>query len=237
LQYLRGPWSKGCGEGWTTLRRACSLWLPQLICLDTVDPKFLSYEVHRSDQGWDGLNGHLSNVGLAVAVTKDSCPDFPVHQTGCVFVDASSIQSDIGGYVDWEYSLVVGCSAGSPPNYAEVQVMDEPLASLCQTSEDNFWGAALGAARGWLLLPAPSSARDHTSGEVTEVLLQLTRRRQLVRGKGLGWGWGGKTHTRDRNSYRVETQPRVIKHLTVLDDPALAYPVLAPGDVSSVRAP
>jgi hypothetical protein len=149
-----------------------------------------------------------------------------------VFVDASSIRSDIGAY-SFQYYLAVGFAAGKPPAILNVYLVDEPLVSFCQSSRDDS------PMRGYFT-SFPSSARDmrdHLSVEVTPVALQLTRRSELVRGGERGWGWGGQTPTHDRNSYRAEVTPKIaFDDSTILAFPETAYPVLALQNISSVRA-
>jgi hypothetical protein len=183
---------------------------------------------------YDSFNDHPSNVGLAVAVTNDSCPALPLPS--CVFVDASPIRSHIGGYATYEYYLAVGVRASEPPDFAHVFLVDGSLASLCQSSTDDFFAKV----RGHFVF-SPSSARDMRdtrSLELTPVWLQLTRRRELARGGERWWRWGwGRTATRDRNFYQAELGPRVVfKRTTILSYSPLLYPLLAAEGVDSVRA-
>jgi hypothetical protein len=223
-----GAWAGLKGPFETCLascERSLSCLLRQLVCPGWFDSKFLLLDVRRFD-----YNDFPLNVGLAVAVTYDSCPALLEDQLSCLFVDASSITSDIGGYIASQYWLSVGFVT-SKPDTVHVFLVDESLAGLCQLSGKDSW------ERGFFSF-SPSSARDvwdHHSYEETPVALQLTRRRELRR--GWGWGWTNRPPTQDVNSYRAEVRPQGFdKGRMILDDPALAYPVLAPGDVSSVRA-
>jgi hypothetical protein len=220
--------------------RACSGFLRQLVCPYSTSvsyrPRLLLYEVARIDQNNDRSNNQLSNVGLVDAVTRGLCPAWA--RRSCVFVDASSIESDIGGYSSGNlYHLAVGFQASPPPSSVTIYLVDDSLASLCQRPEIDFFGGLRGS---FSLVPSSArDVRDHRSVEVTPVLLQLTRRRELVRGgkPGWGWGWWDRTHTRDRNSYRATLEPNVVyANLTIFADTSTTYPVLAPEDVSSTTA-
>jgi hypothetical protein len=192
---------------------------------------FLLYELSRVDQGLHDHNDFRSNFGLAVATTEDSCP--LLWRWSCLFVDASSIGTDIRGYLGYQYMLGVGLQANAPPAAVHVYLVDESLASLCQRPADVFSEGV----RGFFTF-SPSSAqdmRDYNSTEATGVLLQLTRRRELARGGG-GGGGGNMTHTRDRNSYRAEfLHPSSLNNMTIFDSPADLYPLITAGDVASVR--
>jgi hypothetical protein len=89
--------------------------------------------------------------------------------------------------------------------------------------------------RGYFSFPPPLAMDmlNHKSTETTGVLLQMTRRRELVKRKR---GWGGKTGYQDRNSYRAELPPKMdSNNYTSFFFAENVYPVLAPGEVPSKR--
>jgi hypothetical protein len=181
------------------------LWRGQLFCPSSQDADFLLYEVQRRGQQYDWGNAHPANVGVAVAVNHTICPAFVGRFSGCLFLGASSLSAHTPGFVELQLGLTVGFRSSVAPPAVKVYLLDDGWETLCRHGAgDDFWGMV----GGYYSFP-PSSASEalrRETNEVTTLLLQLTRRRELVVG---GQRWGPATHTTDRNTYKVVATPNI----------------------------
>jgi hypothetical protein len=195
------------------------LLLPwQLFCPYADNTHFLMYKVTTGRDLDSWANSHLSNFGLATAVTADlsSCPILTSVSPTCLFVNASSLPIVKNG-ADGGFRLMVGFTATDIAASVDVYFLDEPLEKLCAGSKEDLW-AAVGKSTGIAASYAPS-AWNKGLYEVTRLDLQLTR-------------W------EDDNVYTaLALLPSIDTTSAPFDGPDAenVYPVLAPGEVGKKR--
>jgi hypothetical protein len=187
--------------------------LPQLFCPYADNTHFLMYSVTTGGDLDSWANSHLSNFGLATAVTAElsSCPILAYLNPTCLFVNATSLPTDRA------FRLMAGFQATEIAASVDVYFLDESLEKLLC----GFGGGTLGCGRQGIrrarLVRALRVGQRAVRGDEARPAADALGGRQCV--------------------HAYDPVPTLDTRITPFEtDDGTVYPALAPGDVASVRA-